>query len=221
MKKAVSLLLCVIILCMSMPAVAMASENDSERDQLIADACAVFPEYAGMIQNQEQNGIPKVVTRASTTNELVFSATRPVSDDKYILFSEYSDGTLLVTEYETKCTKTENSHSTSGSYKNYDVNIEATMAGVNGYFKVSNVKYSLITSQYDRITSTGTESKSGKCTSGTLSVSRLNETATQKATLIYDLYFQFGPGSYYTKWTELTFTVGGDTATLTHVDLDS
>lgn len=228
MKRMISLLLAAsLIVCtfpLSSQATTMLTEQTTARDELIQSACEAFPEFESKIVNS--SAAAKMTPDGQEKHYEVYCETRSVSENKKIQYREYSDGVILLSAVECNDVDiTVNSRDGSSFATNYDVTLEATMTGVQGYFRLSNVKFSLRNSQYDMITSLGTPTRSGNCTDYSLALPSLGivpvyESAAGDAKILYDVWFQAG-GPYFTKWTQLTFYVGHNTFSCDFVDLDS
>lgn len=231
MKRKISMLLGVFVIICTLPLTAFATTAQESpvlaREKLIQSACEAFPEFQEKIM--EQSGESTLAPYSAKVRHIVYSETRAISDNKKIQYCEYSDGVILLSSvvYESRSANiTVNSRESSSFAVNYDVTIEATMPYISGYFKLSNVKFTLINTQYDCITSLGTPSKSGNCTKyqrvlPSSATTPIYETASGDAKILYDVWFQYGSGGAQTKWTQVTFCVGKDTFSCDFVDLDS
>lgn len=179
MRKYLAMLLAAVMLLTMMPLGAAATETDtSERDELIALASEVFPEYANQIC-EERIGT-YAVSRGLGQRELVVTESRSVSDTETLIYSEYSDGIVLLTDYDFEKEVTYVDRQTGAGITTTTVDIKATCTGVSGYCKLDDVVYSLVSSSYDMIHDKGTASRSGNCNIyGSSCV--LNETAWRTA----------------------------------------
>lgn len=219
MKKIVSLLLVLTVVCTTLPLGVFAAETSTdnvERDALIAQACEVFPEYSSKIVTQGIN--TQVSPRSTSQRELVASLAREVSENETMVYSEYSDGIILLTDYTAQKEVTTVDRYSSSFAVNVTVDIKATCSNISGYFKLSNVKYSLINGAYDVINDVGTKTVSGRCSIHTAYTPVLNETASRPASLSYRLTFRYGSTGAQSINTLLTLTVQNDSATVTHED---
>jgi len=214
MKRMIALFLsiCVVVCVLPIGALA-ASDNSSKREALLQRGCDAFPEFKDKIMADAQPA--EVSTFSAVEPYIVFSDTRSISETEELQYTEYSDGTYLLSSVECEpLSVTVNSHNSSSQAVNYDVTLEATMSGVDGYFRLSNLRFSLINGQYDCITSKGSPSRGGRCTGYTETSSGsapLYETASKWATVQYRVNFQFGSSGHYTKDTLVTFRVGNNT----------
>ena len=210
---------CVLFISV-LPFNTMAAQNNSdERAELILLACEVFPEYADKINNQTVNTNSRSST--SENRELVLTETRNVSENESLIYSEYSDGVILLTDYAFEKELTIIDRVSSSYAVNVTMNIEATCTNVSGYFLLEGVKYSLINGAYDVINDEGTATATGKCRiwNKDLFYSYVpNETASQNACITYRLGFQIGASSASQINSRITLTVGDNSATVTHVD---
>lgn len=188
MKKIVSLLLSIIMTFLFIPMHANAAQEDkaSGQEELIAVACEAFPEYEDKILSRRSfEGSSR---STSSTRELVVTETRYISDNEAVVYSEYSDGVILLTDYTYRYSTTINSQSQEGSRTIYDVTVRATSADVaNAYFELRNVQFTIYGTTYDRITNVGTYTEYGKCDVHTQCAPVLYETASTKANIVYRL----------------------------------
>ncbi len=216
MKKTLSVILVLAILFATLPIGAMASQVD-EHEQLLARACLVFPEYAERIRNPEVPCSP--LGRSIQENTLIVSEEKDVSEKEKMLYSEYADGTILLTDvqYDAEAPVTTVHDRTAnllGVY--YDITIKATCTNISGSFTLSHVKLDLLNDAYDRIANKGTISYSDKCWGYDIISEVLNESASGKAVLSYRPAFQHGRNQAQSTQTLLTLTVGDDGWSVTH-----
>lgn len=226
MKRFLSAIFAAVLLLTMLPFGAFAAEDkSSERDKLIAQACEVFPEYADKIRNQKMQ--PNSRSHSLEASKLIYSDSRDAPNNGgTILYSEYSDGIVLLTSYiPTKKVTVVDSHTGAGATA-YTINIVATCSGISGTFTAKNVKYTTISSAYDRIDSVGTYKTETTEMTGYVACALqndtpnpyvvMNESASGSAIITYKLTFRFAPyaGSFLT--TELSLSVGHDSATVTH-----
>lgn len=221
MKKLVSFCLAVIMIFAILPVSAFATETDQRGcEVLINKAASVFPEYAEKLLHPARNS--SYSTQAASPRVLVAKETRPVSATESISLAEYSDGLILLSDYDIDCTSTPvgTTPNPNQSVRKYTANITATSVanGYYGYFYLKNVSYTINTgvNVYDKITNFGTASRGTNCNSATRTDSTANESATGYARLEYNLGFKIGPASTQFITTELTLHVGEDSAVLDH-----
>lgn len=221
MKKLVSFCLAVIMIFAILPVSAFAVETDQQGcEALINKAATVFPEYAEKLLHPTRNS--SYSTQAASPRVLVANEVRPVSATESISLAEYSDGLILLSDYEDITDYTYEPVGSvpdpSLSVRKYTANITATSVynGYYGYGYIKNVSYTINTgvNVYDKITNRGTVSKGSNCNSATFVYSRANESATGYAMLEYDFGFITGPGQFIT--TELVINVGEDSAVVSH-----
>ena len=215
MKRTFSVIMLMIHLLSMLSVAAYADSGNDVQNEVIALACEVFPEYANKILAPAVD--ISIYGRSMNQRTLVVSETRSVSDNEYITYSEYSDGVVLLTDYEFEHTETTNDYDSNPMTTTVDMDIKATCTNVSGYFLLEGVRYMLINGSYDTILDVGTPTYSGKCTLHTAFTPVLNESASGNAYICYNLNYQFGPGVYYTLTSQLTLFVGDDTATVTHI----
>lgn len=217
MKKCLSLVLTFVLLLSAIPFGAFAAEtNQPSYDLLIQKASVAFPEYTEKMQNPAVNYAS--FSRTASPRELLVSETRSISNTETITYTEYSDGVILLSSTTLTADTTTQDYVTGSTYRKITVDIEAAYTGdKKGYFYLEGVTYRLNDSDYDVITSAGTASKSGSCTSATRTRFSSKETDTSYAQIIYNLEFVVGPTEDYTVISTLYFYVGTDTAIVEHV----
>lgn len=204
------------ILFTALPMGAMASQED-EREQLLAKACLVFPEYSERIRKPEPPCSP--LGRSAQNRTLLVSEERDVSDREKMLYSEYADGTILLTDVEfdpedPATTVHDRTANLLGVY--YDITIKATCTNINGSFNLSHVKLDLLNDAYDRISKQGTITCKDKCWGYDTISEVLTESASGNAVLSYRPTFQHGRSQSESTQTLLTLAVGNDGWSVTH-----
>lgn len=196
MKRVLSILLAAVLLLTMMPFAAFADESEaSVHDELIAQACEVFPEYAEIIRGSGEMISPFVTY--STGNVVVYSETRSISDNHSMTISQYSDGAVAISDLS-GFTSTLTDFDSVG-YTTRDVitaSFKVTMSGASGYFCLNNFKCSIFHSDYDRIDSVGTISCSGATYNSSAITKNLRETATSYARYTIPVSF-IEYGEYY------------------------
>lgn len=218
MRKYLAMLLAAVMLLTMMPLGAAAAETDtSERDELIALACEVFPEYTNKIKNKSIGA--NLLSRTSGQRELVATETRSVPDGETLIYSEYSDGVVLLTEYDFGKEVTYVDRQTGAGITTTTVNIKATCSGTSGYFQLTNVVYTLVSSSYDMINDTGSASTTGNCSITKAYSPVLNETASGNAKLVYSLQFRLSSAAGDFLTSQLKLEVGDDSAAVTHYEI--
>ena len=211
MKRLFSLLLALGIMLTSFPVNSYAAE-EQERDELINLACTVFPEFSEKILNPTIINQP--YSRSIEEPVLVYSEARAISENEELIYSEYSNGAVLLTSYNKELTRT--SYESNSFAVHITANIKATCTSSSGYFQLTGIKYSFLANDYDLITNTGTASKSGRCTAYSLYNSKLQENASGSAQLSYTLTFQLGSTGAQSVLTRLTLYVGSDSESVSH-----
>lgn len=224
-RRLVSILIAIVMLFSSVP-VAFATNVIDDQQELIDLACEIFPEYANKILYQK--ALPPSVMRISDV-ELVHSESRNVSNSKTLLYSEYSNGIILLTETENEPAEVKYVDITSGSSSTvYTINIKATCTDAYGTFNAENIKFTLISSAYDRIDSKGTYSFSNPEMLGFIGCQLVNtapdpnprvvwnESASGNAEIEYMLMFRFAAyaGSFLN--THLVLDVGDNNYIVSH-----
>lgn len=217
MKKLFTFILSFAMIFTLVPCYASAAEvKQPSYDTLVSKAVAVFPEYAEKMLN---SGCRPFTYSDNAPRVLVISKTRRISDMETIIYAEYSDGMILITDDFT-CDTTLVSSSTGTTYKNYTVNIEAACIynGYKGYFYLDSVSYTLRNgvNNFDSITNPGTARKGTNCSNYSRNNYTANESDTGYAQISYRIGFKIGPKNGDIVTSDLTFYVGEDTAVLDH-----
>lgn len=210
-----AIVLSVLVLMMALCVMADEVDGGSAND-LKLKACEVFPEYADVIMSEPDstNSIQSRIQSADAV-EVVRSVSRAASDDCMMTYTEYSDGTALITSQTTAPDKTmTNTDFVNGSdYAQYTVTLEATYTSSDQKFIVTGLKFTYYYDDYDVINSLG--SYSGSTTAETTMIGKqLRETATTKAYVTYRFGFRIGQTNNY-KEAEATLQVGGNVRTYT------
>lgn len=223
-RKYLSFFLTVIMLLTMMPFSAAAADTTSERDEIIELACEIYPEHADKIRHQ-------TITSADNTRSsdavLVYSDSREVSESETLLYSEYSNGIILLTDYDFDEVVTTVDSATGAGATTYTINVKATCSHVAGHFMINNFKYTLISSTYDRIDSLGTyyayetpgngiEYDCSFSESSTNPRTQMTETASSDAYANFALQFRFSAREedFFTSLLEII--VGNNGLTVEH-----
>lgn len=225
MKKAVSLILTFILLYTVCPLgiPVHAQEQNDERDQILTRACIAFPEYAHKI---EANTFSGSTARSSEPRELVITEMRPLSDSEFIVYTEYSDGLIVLDQGYMESETIYNSTEQSGSRTLFNITIKATCTLTEAYFKVSNLKFTIYASSYDRITSIGTprvynpEYTYNDCCyyDNEDCTYNLYESASEYASVCFPLQFRFAPYDESILDSYLWVEVGDNTLSVHHYE---
>ena len=227
MKKSISILLSIILILTAFPFYCFATEQDTaEREELIALACEVFPEYCDAIQGQAISTY--TLPRSTDTIEEVFTETRNISDTTTLTYTQYSDGSGILTQLSTTdgCEKDvtyDERHASAGATYS-SITIEATYTGEstngygsNGYFKLTGLEYVIMSGDYDYIGDIGRYSVNSDCrVISNATICTLNESASGPAILQYRLNFKVGSNFAEGIESNLRITVGNDSAIVTH-----
>ena len=219
MKKIVSVMLAFALLFAALPMGAMASQVD-EREQMLAKACAAFPEYAAKIVADTCAS----AFRSAEPRKTSFTETRSISENEFIVYTEYSDGLVALDEVSMEREVIYNSTDDAITAINVDITVKATCSETTAYFKVSNIKFTINTSNYDRITSIGTPtvhnppiSYNDSCSYFSSELSKnLVENSVQKAYVCYPLSFKYAPYGGYEYSSKLWVEVGNNSLSVHH-----
>ena len=218
MKKLFALLLAVTMLFTVLPLDAFAAEEKQSGNTLVNKAVAVFPEYAEKLLNPEP--ICSVYANGEDGRELVVKKTRKISDNEVITYSEYSDGLILLSEFEATYDTTVTGSSSGPGYRDMTIDIEAAcvMSNGTGYFYLNGVSYRFNDGwdRYDMITNEGSPSKGNHCSGYEHQHFVSNESAEGYARIQYRVDFRFGPRPTHFINTYLTLHVGEDSAIVEH-----
>lgn len=219
-KKLISICLAALIILINLPIGALAAEaKPSEYDEFISLACDVFPEFSNKIR---ANNSSYSRNATSSQRKHVYTETRNVSENEYLIYSEYSDGLVLLTNYSFAYAPTYENISSTSQSRTVQVDIKATCneSGYNGIFYLNDVRYTLYFTDSDCIDSFGTYSVSGSCRVGNAGP-RFNSTedSSANAYVQYPLDFWPGDSGYFTLSSLLKIEVGDNTCTITHEDI--
>lgn len=158
MKRFLSALFAAVLLLTMLPFGAFAAEDESsERDKLIAQACAVFPEYASAIRGEtaSANSLPQ----SSDCNEKIFEEHREISETAGMSITGYRSGDVYITHYALdgyELTYSTSNVSSSVSGVRGFVSFEATCSNAGGLFKLKNVQFQIQYNGSDYFMSYGT-----------------------------------------------------------------
>lgn len=222
-KTCFSLFLAFIMLLTTIPFTA-AADNTSDYDEIIDLACQIYPEHADKIRYQ-------TITSADNTRSsdpiLIYSDSRKISENETLLYSEYSNGIILLTDYDFYEVVTPVDSATGAGATAYTCNVRAACTNIAGYFQINNFKYTLVSSTYDRIDSLGTyyayeESNNGIENDCYFSASSKNprtqmtETASSDAYANFSLQFRFSArqNDFFTSL--LKISVGNNSMAVEH-----
>lgn len=203
-RKLLSLFLAFSLLLTVLPFYVLAEEDKPlSREEHLALACEIFPEYADLI-----SGTRTISTylQRSTEPEVVFSETRNLSDTYQMTLIEYSDGeTVIISNNTTYISKIQSASGAGISY--YVVDFLVTMEGSTQQFIVENAKFTINYNDYDFITSKGDFSNSTTSQKGG-EIKQAYENASGDAWVQYSAEFA-RPGQLPLT-PEINFRVGGN-----------
>ena len=142
MKKIIAFIISFVLFFSMFPLSVFASEDTpSEYDELIEQACKVFPEYASAIRDEIISYNAR--NRSIETEEIVYQETRSISDTESLGIALTSSGNAIVLRniYDyfdlTVPSSSESDITTVGVYGKTTVQV----ASDGYYFKLPNVKY--------------------------------------------------------------------------------
>lgn len=163
MKKIISFCLVALMLVSVLPVGAFAAQDEQdEREQLLAQACSVFPEYAAAIRGEA--AATYSLPASDNRNEVVFTETREISDTETLSITQMASGDIIVTQGEFEYLKvetTDSSVSDVGPDKIGYASFKATCTDADGVFYYKNVGFIIHQNGSGFFTSYGTASTSG------------------------------------------------------------
>lgn len=236
MQKIICVIMSIVIIILNFPtAYASTSDNLSQPENAndtIQKALELFPEFASGTY------VPSSNMRSTTSDnariEVSYSETRSYSDTEQITYTQFSNGGAMLTnsnfyDFDFRYQSTQTGSEISGSNTVVTLNIRAIYVEQEydggpwyeyGSFTLSGIRYNISRTGYDWIISTGTPSNQPVCTNYTASTPVLNETASGKAKISYELRWRVSdlPGGYYVSI--LTFVVGNNGAGVTHTQFE-
>lgn len=232
MKRYFSIILSIVLFVSALPLNVFAIEDAlSEHEELIELACEVFPEYSSKILGEiHSSNASNARSLSAPTREELFTETRKYGENSSLIYTEYSDGLVLITAVSDPesdgCEHdiTYNERHTGAGATTVSMTVRATYNGASsygygctGYFKISNFQYTTISGDYDYINSVGTATESGDISSLSSKYSySMNETSSANAYVKHYLQLQIGTSAYHSLNSWLTITVGDDGASVTH-----
>ena len=221
-KRLLSLILILLLLTTCPLGIPVhAREQSDERAEILEKACIAFPEYANKI---ESDALSFSAARSATSRELVITETRSISENEFIVYTEYSDGLIVLDQALMDSDVVYNTTEQSGSMTIFNITIKATCLETESYFKVSNLEFIIYPSAYDRITSIGTatthnpENTYNDCCyyDAEECVYTPYETATDFASVCFPLQFKFAPYPGYIYDSYLWVEVGNNALSVHH-----
>lgn len=215
MKKLLSLCLAAILLVTMLPVNVFAAETPLyTREDLIASACNVFPEYASKISNivpsssSEQRQILE-------SKMLVKTETRKLNENEQITYNEYSDGTVYVVGSNlTVLDYTDSSTTGNPATTIYTGHISIT-SNVNGdaLLIIEQIKYATVKGGNDYIISKGSVTYKYFAELVTSYISRQTQSNSNPAEITYRLNIRSADGTEVEPFT-LYFRVINDSRTI-------
>lgn len=223
MKKAIALLVSLIMLFVNCALPASAAVYDSEPEVQVNDllvlACEVFPEYADRITTEYHS------SNSRSARTLVREISRESDNGSIFTYTEYSDGLVLLTESEVdfKCEETQTDMEVEQSITRCTLSVRAfSNKFTYGYFQFNNIRFVLDRFNYDYITSYGSAIKYGSplCLSPSTPTVIYNETASRRAQISYFIHWDTNDPISKDYWpTELRIVIGNTTYSVSHIDL--
>ncbi|MBQ3192453.1 MAG: hypothetical protein IJB59_02655 [Oscillospiraceae bacterium] len=220
MKKLLSAILAMIMLLTMLPIGTSAAETgNSERDELIALACEVFPEYAEKIHGDGLSTSGNT-SRTISAPELIKEETRCISDSNKITYSEFSDGSVYITNSNLNLWyMTDNSVSDNSTTTVYTGHIAIT-CNFNGdaYICIKNLKFALVNGGNDYIISGGYIDARYELTyfSGPHTIRSTEINSSQPAKIYYDLHIN-DPADGDSDPFNVYFSVGNNTYSTSYI----
>lgn len=218
MKRYLSFILVFVLMLTILPMSVYATEcEDSEQETVIAQACAVFPEYAALIRGEVSTFT--VPNNSDEPPVIIFQETRPLSTHERITYSQFSDGNgIIVLETDDAATST----MTGSTMKPIPGGVQFTRSykvvptqtfDYSGIFYLDNIKFNIYTNAFDEIDSPGTAYANNEeyCTFDLSGTPDYTEDASTKAGMSYDIYFYYDWADRRHIWVTLDISLGNDT----------
>lgn len=197
MKKIISFCLVALMLVSVLPVGAFAAQDEQdEREQLLAQACSVFPEYAAAIRGEA--AATYSLPASDNRNEVVFTETREISGTETLTITQLASSDIIVMHTSYDYDNLENTDS-SISYVGPDTigtaSFKVTCTDASGVFNYKNVGFIIHQNGSGYFTSYGSASTSGYIKIGQKSTSTtyINYPLTFNSNLSspYKLYINF------------------------------
>lgn len=148
------MLLAAVMLLTMMPLGAAAAETDtSERDELIALACEVFPEYAQVIRNEVPGNNVRIQSNVKV--QVVSTETRAISDNRTLSYTQLSNGAAILTENIYVDDIIESTATGSGGIVTKTCTVKIACTHSPGVFTLSGIIYKTLSSGYAVIENAG------------------------------------------------------------------
>lgn len=156
MKRFLSVLLCICYIMCAVPVQAEAATSHSAYNQIMALGCEVFPEFAHKITNNISSTPGN--TRQMEVPTVIYSETREVSNNRSLMYTELSNGAVLLAEltFEKDVHFDSLTHTNSGTIYYYTISLACNYS--YGVFTLSDVEYIALNAGYAYIYDTGTPS---------------------------------------------------------------
>lgn len=191
MKRTLSIIVLALFLVTMLPFSAFAAESgEYEREQLLAKACEVFPEYASLIRGGD------VATCSLPSGEkptVISQETRYVSETETLTVARLTDSSVIVTDarYNNSIAITGSSTSNVGPDVIGSASFQVTNSAQSGVFNYNSVGFIITNGASGSFTSYGTPSKNTR-----MAYNKITESSTN---IEYALTFGYGTSAmlYY------------------------
>lgn len=161
MKKIISAVLAIILVATMLPMDTRAVEgNNSEREELLALAFEVFPEYTDIPQGNA--AVPfSLPNSTNNTNDIAFSETRTAPNGEEITFVQYASGQGMfiyndASMFKGEYTDTDLAGFSGGTNGTASIKVVCNDSNYPAVLYLKNVKFTIFNSGYDQIQSMGT-----------------------------------------------------------------
>lgn len=215
MKKIMSLVMAILLLCLSLPTTVEASSQSYSQRRVFTEAevrqkiAEVFPNYLDEMQEaatfQTQNNSQD--SQDDINIQLVDYDVRSLSDNERVTRLAYSNGRAY---YVYNIDTYTNSSSSGTGYLRVNTDVYLNVIGYMGMLQVFGFEYTLVQNGYDSISSFG--SATGSWSNVTIYRGLSTETATQPAYGVYTGQFEDNFNNLPTT-ISLQINVGGDSCT--------
>lgn len=170
MKRFLSLLIAVVMIATTLPLSASSTGMRTHEQQELLDlACEVFPEYSYLIRGDQISSNSE--SRTSSTNDVLFTKTRYISENKSLTITLLSGSDVVVTTGEISWCDFSGSSSNiwtdSSGIRGY-ASYEITSTEAFGTFSLRNIQFQIMFHSNDYFTNYGTASYSSGIALGTV-----------------------------------------------------
>lgn len=199
MKRFLSAFFAVVLVFTMLPFGALAAEDGtSVQDELISQACNVFPEYAEKISRHFCSNQLQSQSLNDYSSKIVHSETRAISDDAVLTYTEYSSGIVTLASAKYNASFTTEGTDVSGSITYVTATLKGTVSnvGCSNVFIAEDFTFAIYANGYDRITSLGNYYVTNGGSIESAGIGRQIETATNPATAYFRTIIYYNSGAF-------------------------